>query len=1575
MPAPTLARGPSLPPEVVGELLGTLTIRLQACSLTDVSARVQFWGEQTYSDLCLLRDGLPFVESSAIEYPLLGSIHDLCTYLIDASPLKVTFLRHPQNYQQFRTEGIASSCVQLQPVIVGYAYLQDICIKDLTKGYFEQECALKTIKLSLRRDTPIVFPDAVLDSATIYIGEACFELLFRVLVCPNTATARMQEGSTIKGLPAHQALLSSLPTNPPHGILQYINTKSPLAQNANINDHDCIQSITNDSIRKPNDLCVGGDEEKHSLLEELLDLCSDDMTIPTVDSAITCVDPYEMWISRMIANASSPPAKDFPSLLSAGSHQSSYLRDVDTMKLVVTGMTLLTRVANAPSGKNDFILQYNPPPLTLDQGKAVGISDFIVCERFGKQFKVKTSTGQTPPKGLKPRGNEKVISVLKCAYTRQMEILFKNDDCVRMWLDGTVDFCLCYRASRAAGNSKLPRVAMLVGQRKETNPVRKPGCMCMAKACLRLRDVVLSETLSFDGKLDLLVTNNEVAKHIGEVGTKVGTLTVHVGLYADDKKAGSPPAARETQILMKVPISFSTSTPHPISVLLSNFAGAMPSSNSKCVSSCQLGSLETSKTTQQNEIPNNSNEQNTTLQPVKVPPAWLDIRIERISKLSGDNIHEQSGCFKLGMTCNKQMLSPCELTHSQIDSETIEEDSTEMLKLTSNDINSIQNNVCSWKVPLEAENSRGNLTAVTLQMWYCENASSQRLVGTATIPFLVDLSIISERKLCIWLPCIVANSRFDLLDPKSHTPIGNVEVLVAAGLLRQVRSFSAVCQHAVIVQRWWRRSRTVAKEKEARALHQCLPTKGIAHQDYDPEFDTIHAGFVSQDDRGLKILSISASSPDSLFDEWSQQSLLTNTDGYKSTVRHEGEPHTAKPPGDEIQHAAHASIGSSTTSKKYDINDDDESPQTDCVKPKPATSEQTTCICDVENETRKEYSIPREQFNLIVRLEKICGIREILSAWCSEQGRAVSEILLSVSGFFVSFSQDSAIQSQEEELRKICSGDDSWHSKLIPFEGVARDAEVNLESIISVPNYEHDTENILTQTLQFKLWFVPVITTTIAAMIDDDKTKDIISLKGCTVISTAKCPLYHLYSIKGYYSGRLPWSMVLHGDQNKSYLGCISTSIRRVKIHPCPIRMLLTQNERHSPENAEQCHVMSTLKPTNLAVTFSHEQDEYIRQSVGIDPPEEIKQDFLPPSSKRSPNVPDEPIDYKRYRVTENFDSPCYPPMETADPLNEVWHKSTTFNAQDTCDEPEIISHGETSSFGCDQCSDADDAITYRSLTSMIGSLDNINSKLTRGANPTVKFSASNDLLGSSEVGAKSHAIDDDSRRYELVNSPAETCIPSQKSKPDCPERQIEPPEENYVSRTPVDQQANANGCNGDRVKTSEKGSSPMSTTNPYCPANRKFDDTSIENGRDENKEESHKSAENKDSDRKFDEPILNGNFNCDEVAAGHESPRNSSLDRETLGEFAQHYHARDWRRLGEAPKRYGSLLPVPSNPRGILQYHLGERQISVLSPLKFDFITREASTWGGRVDSSTGKIRAKTNMVDKERLERIFRS
>jgi hypothetical protein len=1527
---------------------------MQACSVNDVFARVQFWGEQTYSDLSLHRFGYPPVESRAIEYPLIGSISALCNYLIDASPLKVTFLHHPQNHQQLRTEEGVSSYVQPRPEIVGFAYIRDISISDLQKVSFEQEGTLKTIKLFLKRASPIISPDSGLECHKIDIGEAGFELFFRLLVRSDAAIARLNDCSSMQGLPARRAMHSSttLPTNPPHEIPHYLNTMPPIAQPPSIIDCDCNQSNNDDSTRELSDFPVGGNEEKHSLLEELLDLCSDDMTIPTVDSAKTGVDPYEMWLSRIIKNASSPPAKGFPSLQAAGSHQSNAVRDIGKMKLEVTGINLFTKVASKLNGEYDFILEYDSPPLTYDRGKAMGVVDFVVCERFCKQHKGMASTRRTPPKDCKPRGNESVISLLKNVYTREMEIAFKSDDCVRMWLDGIVNFRLCYRTSILACNSKLPRVAMLVRKSRETNPVPKSSStLCMAKACLRLRDVVLSDALSFDGIFDLVLINDE----LGEVGTKVGTLMVHIGLYADIKEAcdsvtSSPPAAEETHILMKVPIPSSSSTPHPISILLSHYAGgsyndddvatsSSNSSNIKCVSSCQAGHLKI-----------NPNEQHASQQTVSVPPIWLDIRVERISKMTVDHINENSGCFKLGMSCSKQRLSMCN------DSREFGKDPLEIFTLTTNDFNANEI-ICSWKIPIDPEDKRDDLATVTLHMWYCETASAKRLVGLANISFLMEPTDMSEGKLCYFLPCIVANSKFDFLDPKFHTPIGNVQVLVAVGSLGQVGALSTACECVVIIQRWWRRSRNFVKEKEARTIHQYLPTRDFPQRDHVSEFDTIHAGIVSQAvTRFRRCTRDSASSPDSLFDEWSQQSLLLHNDEYKSTVQHKG---------DEIQHAI------PLASEREDINDlDYGSSQLD---------ENESKTCDVMKEPKNDRPIRYEHFDLIVRLEKISGIRDILSAWCSEHGRVIRETLLSVSGFFVSFGFDNAIPTGEEELHKLCSDDDSWHSKLIPFEGITRDVEVNLKSMISVPDYEDDTAMILTQTLQFKLWFVPIITTTIAAMIDADKAKDIISLKGCTVISTAKFPLYHIYSVKGYYSGRVPWSIALYRHQREIFVGFISTSMHRVIIQPCPVRMLQAFDDECSPAN--QCHVMSTLKPTNLEVSFSHEHVENISQNVCIDPPEQIKPICLPPSSKRSSDESDESDECKRCKVTKNPGSHFSPPMAMVDdPLYEVWHKRTISNAHDTGEESKIINQGDNNCVECVICSDTtDDEISCRSLTSMIGSLDNINSKLVRGADPTVKVYASNDLLASFEVG-----LDGDAPGYELVDTPPETDVPSKKSKPDCPTypksdvsankskpdcpgRQIEPPDEQYVPRTPLYHKAKATSRDGDKVATSEKASSPMSTAG-----------SSIG---DENQDNPHESAEKPASGRNSEEPMTYGSSNC-EVSASHERLLEDSLGRRVLDKLVQQYRDNDWGRQGEAPKRYGTVLSVPSNSCGILQRNLEDRRNSAVSrliqpsiPSRFDYSTTNVNSWSGRVSSSTSNQRgSNAKMVNKERLERIFR-
>lgn len=867
--------GTSLPPKVLGDLIGTLTIRLLSIKYhnshvqQDIFARVRFWGEVTYVDLCLSKDD---GSSPSVEYPLLGSIHTLCSYLNDASPLKVTFLRHSATKNQPTESG--------QPEIFGFAYIQDLCIKDfLPPMNIQQENTQKSIKFVLRRDSQIVGGSG---SDKHVIGEASFELSFRVQVCICTSTIP---------IPA---------PNPP-----------PAVNCTSVNDNICP---ADDSSQQPSD--IGGMsssiEEKQSLLEELLDLCCDDMTIPTVDSSSTCVDPYELWISRMIASASSPATKVFPSLLSAGSNQSHNLQKVTAMKLEVTGVTLSARITNKfCDPENVFVLQYSAPPLAFDNGKALATTtNSIVCDRLDRQSNVTMMAARKSKSTQVKPPNTGGTPLLKSTYVKQMDVEFKNDDDVCLWLDGIMEFNLCSLASE----SKLPRVARLVGKGKgkEMLPNSKSVVMCcVAKASLSLRDVILSEMFSFHAKVPLLLLAESVH---GEAGKKVGNVSVNIALsFEEDEKVGvsktsnSPAAAtEEAHVSMKVRLPLPlTSAQHPISVLLSNFVGASnknvvatPQPNVLGASSPQQGVLERQQSSKQRH------ESVTPLLSVKTPSIWIDIRVERISKLVVDTVKWYSGCFKLGMSCSKPQ--------PQSEIETFGNGPQEMYTLTPDDFDDTHHHgaICSWKVPLDDENNRDKFTTVILHLWYCENgfSSIQRLVGLTTIPFLLEPVETLDEKLCSWLPCIVANSSFNLLDPKTHKSIGTVDVLVAAGLLRQVRGLTAVCKSAGILQTWWRRSRSaIAAVKESRqnSVDTHLPSKeDVQQEDYDPEFDMIHAGFISQDVRSLRgQLREAVSSPDSLFEEWSQQSISTISGYNMCSVRYEQGPAVSAnlPGGEEIR--------------------------------------------------------------------------------------------------------------------------------------------------------------------------------------------------------------------------------------------------------------------------------------------------------------------------------------------------------------------------------------------------------------------------------------------------------------------------------------------------------------------------------------------------------------------------------------------------------------------------------------------------------------------------------------------------
>jgi hypothetical protein len=206
-----------------------------------------------------------------------------------------------------------------------------------------------------------------------------------------------------------------------------------------------------------------------------------------------------------------------------------------------------------------------------------------------------------------------------------------------------------------------------------------------------------------------------------------------------------------TQHLMKGLQSSSSLTPHPISVFLSNFAGASNNNMAKCASSRPVGARQRSQIPQQNaprsvtsttneeqithcNISRNDDKVNAPLKPVKAPPVWLDIRVKCISNLSIGAINGKLGSLQLCMSCNEPILSVGKLTHSHSDSNIgtkslslgSEKRSQDILKLRTGRSNVFSSKtVCSWQVALDAKRKGDKNTAVTLHIWHCSNNSDE----------------------------------------------------------------------------------------------------------------------------------------------------------------------------------------------------------------------------------------------------------------------------------------------------------------------------------------------------------------------------------------------------------------------------------------------------------------------------------------------------------------------------------------------------------------------------------------------------------------------------------------------------------------------------------------------------------------------------------------------------------------------------------------------------------------------------------------------------------------------------------
>jgi hypothetical protein len=364
-------------------------------------------------------------------------------------------------------------------------------------------------------------------------------------------------------------------------------------------------------------------------------------------------------------------------------------------------------------------------------------------------------------------------------------------------------------------------------------------------------------------------------------GKNIGKLSLQMRLLKRDKVDDKPmrkvsSEATTTRVHQEDTIS-SEPFPHPISLFLNNIA------NSKSQQT-QVHSSTRPEPDDQVDHPRN-NEAPQKLEPVEPPPVWIDVGVNSISSL---RIKQRDGNstanrLELKLECSEPLLSLSDLVQSTSDDNTTSSSqvenikSVEMMNDSCGNVVSITKQL-SWQAGLKTMN--GNEVVITLQIRYCGNTTKE-LMGIVSIPF-VCIRNVETRHL---LPRFDAHDWFDITDPITGASVGKIYLWLATGTLRQIRFLEKATACALTIQRYWRKTknRTRFKPPSPEQIKSQLDSK----VSFEPkQMQILHTQTVFEqndgDERHIGNQSpsedsendIAASSPDSLFEEWSQQSYL-----------------------------------------------------------------------------------------------------------------------------------------------------------------------------------------------------------------------------------------------------------------------------------------------------------------------------------------------------------------------------------------------------------------------------------------------------------------------------------------------------------------------------------------------------------------------------------------------------------------------------------------------------------------------------------------------------------------------------
>ncbi len=371
-------------------------------------------------------------------------------------------------------------------------------------------------------------------------------------------------------------------------------------------------------------------------------------------------------------------------------------------------------------------------------------------------------------------------------------------------------------------------------------------------------------------------------------------------------------------------------------------------------------------------------------------------------------------------------------------------------------------------------------------------------------------------------------------------------------------------------------------------------------------------------------------------------------------------------------------------------------------------TDDTPWVGEENNETCDKH------LDICVQLGMLSRLKHTISSWCDRNKRG--ENLLDDSGVFVMYEvNNNSLQFplEQDELIRFCSSEKMLHSRLIQTKKLSEEVNLGVVARMQVVNFENDLERIQTQFLRIQLWFVPIITTRIAAILNDNSLKDFKALNGCSLIAVGKVPLYHLYTIKGHFNDKVPLELHLRSMECGNYR---QDGHLRSDLLPGHVTVSVYRVGRQISEFESNNNTLDKRTPAS-----PHNE---ARRSQ-IDPPEEktaMKKNREPLSGKKRKRVfnPQCVSEFKRHKhvsllqgtVSEQIASDCANmtpsestqnwSIETALPHENL--DASTIGSRET-EEGNKSRHDESVEI------DDDQSLSYRSLSSVMESLANINAK------------------------------------------------------------------------------------------------------------------------------------------------------------------------------------------------------------------------------------------------------------------------